>query len=167
MATSASHSRKQREPEAGHDHRCLRASVDRSRGPLAECRCRVRADHQRAAHLPRFSQLRAEDSAAELLGPAARNHPRRLAGRRIAVALHLHVDLRRQRSDVCDLSGCDRPLAPGAVYAARHQRRVADGRGITSCSARSHRWKPLTTRYRSLPTPPQFSLARFHFSAAW
>ncbi len=45
--------------------------MDRSRGPLAECGCRVRAHHQRAAHLPRFSQLRAEDSAAELLGPAA------------------------------------------------------------------------------------------------
>ena len=47
-------------------------------------------------------------------------HARRLAGRRAAMALHLHVDLRRQRPDVCRLPDRHRPLAAGAVPAARY-----------------------------------------------
>ncbi len=64
--------------------------------------------------------------------PPTQDHPWRMAGRRLAMALHLHVDLRRQRFAVRDLSDRQRPLAPGAVYAARHQRRVADGAPLLS-----------------------------------
>ena len=69
-------------------------------GALAECGRALRHDHQRPAHLPRLPQLRPENPAAEFLDPAAGHHAGRLAGGRHSVALHLHVDLRRQRPDV-------------------------------------------------------------------
>src|SRR5260370_41574945 len=75
-------------------------------------------DRERAPDFPRLPQLRRKDSAAGSAPLAEGLRHRRLAGRSIAVAPHLHVDLHGPVHDLSRLSTLQRPLSASPVHPA-------------------------------------------------
>src|ERR1041385_5350627 len=95
----------------------LRASVGRAHGALAECRELGGARRERLADLQSVPKLWPEDPGAEVVRCAERSATGGVAGWSVAVALHLHVDLRRDGADLPHLSDRERTLEASAVHA--------------------------------------------------
>src|SRR5208283_2523729 len=105
----------------------LRAPFCGSPLPLGERRSAVRNGRQRVSDLPRFPELRRKNPAKGSTQLAQVFRARWMAGRRAAMAPHLHVDLYRDRTAVYRLPDLQRKLQAGALCEARPAGRVADG----------------------------------------
>src|SRR5579862_1369956 len=95
--------------------------------PLVECDLAVRDGRQRISDLSRFPELRSKDPAKRSSQLAGGLCAWRVAGRRAAMAPHLHVDLYRDRPRVRRLPGLQRKLQASALCTTGPAGSVANG----------------------------------------
>src|SRR5579864_7167759 len=95
--------------------------------PLVERDLAVRDGRQRIPDFSRFSELWSEDPAKRSSQLAEGFCAWRVAGRRAAVAPHLHVDLYRDRPRVRRLPGLQRKLQASALRTTGPAGCVANG----------------------------------------
>src|SRR5579863_3918592 len=95
--------------------------------PLVERDLAVRDGGQRTPDLSRISELRRKDPAKRSSQLAEGFCAWRVAGRRVAMASHVHVDLYRDRPRVRRLPGLQRKLQASALCTTRPAGSMADG----------------------------------------
>src|SRR5271165_1074351 len=98
--------------------------------PLGECDFAVRDGGQRAADFSRVPQFRRQDSAEGFAELAEIVCHWRMAGRSLAMAPDIHVDLHRDRADLSRLPAFQRELPAGVVHAPGYSGRVAYGEAL-------------------------------------
>src|SRR5271169_406727 len=97
---------------------------------LGECHLSVRHGGERAADFSGVSQFRCQNSAERSVELAEVVCHWRMAGRGVAMAPDVYVDLPGDRADLSRLSDFQRELPAGVVYTPGHSGGVADGEAL-------------------------------------